>query len=136
MAEIGYVHICDYAFAGNGGKACIIGIFERILVANFPSTHPLMYVTFKLQGAPNEVFRGSRVEMGRPNGDVLAAIDLPEILAGANGGANLHLAFNNVVFQDQGRYTVKILLAGRTLSTTSLQVGRIQQSVTPPAATH
>ncbi len=44
MVEVDYMHICDYAFPAQGGKACIIGIFDRIHATSFPTVHPQMSV--------------------------------------------------------------------------------------------
>ena len=136
MAEVEYMHICDYAFSGEGGKACVIGIFDQLHASDFPTKHPQLWVAVQLQGTPNEVIRGVRIEVRRPNGDVIAALDPPPLTAGSSGRTNLNVAMQGLVFPEQGRYTFKVTLAGRVLSTTSLQVRRIQQGATPPATTH
>ena len=50
MAEVEFMHLCDYAFQAEGGKACIIGIFDGIGAHVFPATHMLMTIAVKFQG--------------------------------------------------------------------------------------
>jgi hypothetical protein len=128
MVELDYLHICDYAFAGDGGKACVIGIFDQIRSSKFPVTYPIMFLVMSLLAMPNQIIEGLRIEVSRPNGDVLAALDLAAVSVGENSRATLYARLVGLVFQDEGRYTFKVLSRGRTLSTTSLQVQRIQQT--------
>jgi hypothetical protein len=74
MAEVEYMHICDYAFPAQGGKPCIIGIFDRIIALAFPVAHALMSVAIHLQGTAHEIVP-IHVEVGRPNGDVIVRLD-------------------------------------------------------------
>jgi hypothetical protein len=132
MAELEYVHICDYAFTGEGNKACIIGLFDAINAPVFPYTHPIMYVTSKFQGAAHEVVR-ARVELARPNGEALAQMD-PEFVMGPEGGTNVHIQLVGITFPEPGRYAVKISVGGRNLATHSLRVNRAHshgQSLAP-----
>ena len=127
MAEVEYLHICDYAFAGEGGKACIIGVFEAISAPAFPCTHPMMYVAAKFQGTAHEVVR-ARLEISRPNGEPLVRME-PELVMSAEGTGNLNVQMVGIAFPEPGRYTVRILSDGRTLVSQPLRLTRLQ----PPA---
>ena len=74
MVEVDYMHICDYAFPAQGGKACIIGIFDRIHATSFPTVHPQMFVALQLRGQRGEACE-LKVELIKPDGDVLASLD-------------------------------------------------------------
>ena len=133
MAEVEYIHVCDYAFQAEGGKACIIGIFSQINAAEFPATHPHMVIAVQLRGQPHEVIP-VRIAIERPDGEELLAAD-GQVSAGADGGAFINFNLLSIQFPEPGRYTVKVLSAERPLATLSFHARRIQQ-VEPPAVTH
>jgi hypothetical protein len=120
MAEVDYMHICDYAFPAEGGKPCIIGIFDRIFAPAFPATHVYMTVAVNVKGQPHEKIP-AKLELGRPNGDVLATLNANAELTGEGAGL-MQFALVNVQFPEQGRYTFKLSINGRTLATQSLRV--------------
>ena len=124
MAEMEYMHVCDYAFFAHGGKPCLIGIFDRINALAFPIHYPFMAVTIQLRGNPHEVVP-LKMELGRPNGDVLMKLEGQAVV---EGDGSAFSAFNlvNAQFPDAGRYTVKVSTGGRTLATHSLHVQRVQ----------
>lgn len=47
--------ICDYAFLAQGGKLCIIGIFESMNVQSLPYKHPTMTFVLALEGEANKL---------------------------------------------------------------------------------
>jgi hypothetical protein len=138
MAEVEYMHICDYAFPGENGKPCVIGIFDWIAGHQFPVTHNQLFIAIQFRGAPNESIRDVRIEIGRPNGDVLATIPgPPELRTSQDGGAFMNAGVNGLTFPEHGRYTIKAIAGGRALHTKSLQLKRIQMGgQTPPPVTH
>lgn len=123
MAELEYMHICDHAFVTDGGKQCIIGIFEQVFASNFPATHASMFVAARLTGTPNEPV-AVKVEIGRPNGDALASAQA-NITIGQDAAANLQVNFIGVQFPEAGRYTVKVSVAGKTLRSQSLHLRKM-----------
>ena len=74
MAEVDYMHICDYAFPAQGGKPCIIGIFDRIDATFFPTVHSQMSVAIHLLGRQEEAFQ-LKVELVKPDEDILATLN-------------------------------------------------------------
>jgi hypothetical protein len=129
MAEIEYMHVCDYAFAAEGGKPCIIGIFDVIHAANFPATHPIMAVAIRLRGQAHEIVP-IKIELGRPNGDVLATVQ-GDITIGADGSAFMQMNMANTQFPEPGRYMIKISSGGRTLASHSLHLRKMQAPPQP-----
>ncbi len=124
MAEVEYMHVCDYAFSAQGGKPCIIGIFDRITTPVFPVAHPFMSIAIKLCGTAHEIVP-IKIELGRPNGDVLVGME-GKVVANENGGASINFNLVNIKFPEAGRYTVKVSSAGRTLVLHSLHVQKGQ----------
>lgn len=57
MAEIGWAHLCDYAFMDQGDKRCLIGIFQRIFAVRVPAQHTRSALAAEIKGRPDEVFR-------------------------------------------------------------------------------
>lgn len=134
MAEVDYMHICDHAFRTDSGKACIIGIFTHIFASSFPATHPQMVLAIQFQGTPHEVF-APKIEIGRPNGDVLGKMDGQNLTCDPEGGAFLVATMVGTPFPEPGRYTVKILAAGRPLATQSFQVRQMTAGQAPAPQT-
>lgn len=118
MLTVEYMHICDYAFQAQGGKPSIVGIFDNINAGQFPAAHPLMCIAIQFVGPAHSPAK-VRVELGRPNGDVIAGIDA-DIAMSAEGQAFVNLNLMGVQFPEAGRYTVKVSSQGQTLASKSL----------------
>jgi hypothetical protein len=127
MATVEYLHVCDSAFMAEGGKHCIIGIFDVIYSTAFPANHASMTVAMKIQGTAHEPL-SLRVELARPNGEVLAAIPV-NVSLDLKGGAVVNLTMVATQFPEAGRYIVKVLASGQTLVSHSLH---LQQAQTRP----
>ena len=130
--QVEYLHVCDFAFPAQGGKPCIIGIFERIAGPQFPLTHAVMCIAVQLRDVPHGTIQVG-IELGRPNGDVIAKIN-GEAPASSDGGAFINLNLVNTTFPEPGRYTVKVTSHNQTLAVRSIQVMRLQ--VQTPAIAH
>ncbi len=42
--KLNFLHLCDYASFGEGGKLNILGIFKNINIPKFPATHPQLFI--------------------------------------------------------------------------------------------
>src|ERR1019366_9670014 len=130
MAEVEYLHVCDSAFMADGGKHCIIGIFDVIHAPNFPATHPTLTIVVRLRGQAHEVVP-IKFELGRPNGEALGQPVQATITIDEGGSAFINMNVLATTFPEPGRYTVKISSAGRTMASHSL---RLQKMQIPPKA--
>lgn len=135
MVEVEYMHFCDYAFPGENGKPCIIGIFDTIGGPSFPVQHAQLYIAVQLRGAPHEK-APVKIELGRPNGEVLGALELPGVAMSPDGGAFIQAALQGQVFPEVGRYVLKVISGTRTLQSKSLQLRKIQAGPPPPQTAH
>ena len=126
---------CDYALIDQHGKLSVLGIFERIWVADFPAVHPRLHLVLRLKGRRTEigehaivirlvddegreVLRGDgAVQIGEPPAGVL------EVEAGAV------LAFD-VPLERPGTYTFEIAVDGSLEATVPITVSQIPA---PPA---
>lgn len=129
MVTVEYLHVCDYAFPAEGGKPCIIGIFDVIHATAFPAAHPYMAIALRLRGQAHEIVP-LKMELARPNGDVLVTLQ-GEVTIAADGSAFLTMNIINTQFPEPGRYVVKVVSGGQTLISHSLEV---QKTVAPPQA--
>lgn len=129
MADINYVHICDYAFPGEGNKPCIVGIFEVVQGPEIPLQHPLMFIAISVKGSPHEQFKFA-IEITLPDGKPFARIDA-EAGLGEAGMQFIPMRLQNVTFPQIGVYVFSVQAGGREMARTSLHVQ--QQSGPTPA---
>ena len=104
---------CDYAVIDQFGKLSVLGIFQHIWVAQFPSVHPRLHLVLRLKGRRTEVgehrvrirlYDGDRNEVMKGDGTVNFSeppAGITEIEAGAV------LVFD-VPFRQAGRYVFEI----------------------------
>ena len=118
VVEVDYMHICDYAFPAQGGKACIIGIFDRIHATSFPTVHPQMSVAIHLRGQQGEAFQ-LKVELVKPDGDILATANAHSTIS-VGGGGFVHLLMMQINFPTPGDYTFRVSADDRLLVTQTL----------------
>jgi Family of unknown function (DUF6941) len=123
VADVEYMHLCDYAFQAEGGKPCIIGIFNGIGAHAFPATHMLMTIAIQFQGTSHEI-APVKIELGRPNGETLAAVE-GQIALSSEGAAFIDFKLGNLHFPEPGRYTVSVSSSGRTLASQSLRLTKV-----------
>ena len=133
MAEVEFMHLCDYAFQAEGGKACIIGIFDGIGAHVFPATHMLMTIAVKFQGQMHEI-APVKIEVVRPNNETLAAVE-GQIGLGPDGGAFIDFKLMNLQFPEPGRYAVRVTSEGRVLASQSLHLTAVKGAGMPGPAT-
>jgi hypothetical protein len=129
MTQIEYLHVCDYAFTAEGGKPCIIGIFDNIFAATFPATHPMMAIALRFRGSAHELLQ-VKIELARPSGDAIATMQ-GEVTIGGDGSSFMQVNMAGVTFPEPGRYVVKVSSAGKTLTSHSLQVQKVQPQTQP-----
>lgn len=123
MATAEYLHICDYAFQADGGKPCIIGIFENIHSQVFPVTHAFMAVAVQLRGRPNERIP-IELTVGKPDHPVIIRTG-GEATTGSDGGAFLNFTMIATVFPDPGEYSVILKSGTQTLASDSISLKQI-----------
>lgn len=53
--KIDFAAACDYALIDQYGKLSVLGIFQHIWVAQFPTVHPRLHLVMRLKGKRTEV---------------------------------------------------------------------------------
>jgi hypothetical protein len=114
--------ICDYAIREEGtGKVSLIGIFENINVARFPSMHGLLCVYAKLTDAEGEY--EIRLELVRL--EDLAVIGrgaLTMTIANRMAAAELVFQLGGLVFERPGRYEFRLYANDKSVAIKSFNV--------------
>lgn len=129
--NVDFAVACDYALVDQYGKLSVLGIFQHIWVARFPTVHPRLHLVLRLKGKRTEVGEHSidiqlldegNAEVLRGNGSVTFAeppAGVTEIEAGAV------LAFD-VPLQQPGRYRFEVVVDGELAATVPLGVSHAQ----------
>ena len=138
MAEIIWVHLCDYAFSERFGKASIIGEFDRIYSPKFPTKFPQLFLALKMRLANEERFT-LEIVFRAPDGNIIAGSTVPEERMKLNQGnqkAVFIFAFYNLNLPEPGEYSVDIRVNGTTVYILPLLAMTPPQPITqlPPSA--
>lgn len=108
MPNLEWALRCDYAFFDGQGKACLIGLFNRIWADSFPATHSLLFVVSNWIGDANETF-SQHTRIMAPDGSQVAESRVPEVTASPAGGAGIITRFANITFPEPGDYRIELL---------------------------
>jgi hypothetical protein len=133
MATVDYLHLCDTAFQMEGGKHCVIGIFEEIHAMSFPAAHAAMTVATAVRDKPHTQL-SLRFEFTSPIGQALANVS-GDFTTGQNGVAHFNLNIQGLPLPEPGRYSLRVIEGSRTLVTHTFRVVRAQVT-TAPQQTH
>ncbi len=108
--------VADFASQDASGKLTIVGIFNRINVANFPYTHPQMHLALKIQPERGEYDeqRTVRVTLVNQDGQTLLGMEAKFMVSRppdhVEADASIPLGMINVVFQKPGTYEFRIYI--------------------------
>ncbi|NBR84577.1 MAG: hypothetical protein EBS84_16570 [Proteobacteria bacterium] len=134
--DVQIASLCDSA-ADYGGKLCLIGAFDTILVRQFPAQHPFCSVALRI------VFRDTdegkhvlRVNLIDDDGqNLLPKIEAPiDIRLPENQFfASVNLVFNlqGMRFTKPGQYSIDITLDGTMMARIPLQVLVMAEGTAP-----
>lgn len=122
--KLGFLIVCETAFASQEGNLNIIGIFENIFTPDFPINYPKMTVVFNVSGSVGDY--NFTLSIKDPNKQVI----VPPIKGGFNiTGTNVKFGFIgnlvNLKFEKEGFYAVSLEVNGRLLGETSFRVAKI-----------
>jgi len=121
--------IAEYATISNDGKLSVLGIFDQMSSATFPTGVPIFYVVVSLAAGPAEF--GSQRQIGialhSQDGKELFKSESTETvpkapLPGIKSAMNRIWAFPGVGFVNPGTYEFSILVDGRTERTIPLYI--------------
>lgn len=118
MAEpkLNFAHICDYAFNGEGGKLCIIGIFKNISVKNSEQPHPQMFMVTNITIETGRDYKQiiKLVKADKQEENIIKPIEVPFGIGKESGKSEVEFGFigqlNNIKFKESGKYLIKIYI--------------------------
>jgi hypothetical protein len=134
--KVDFAVVCDYALVDQYGKLSVLGIFQHIWVAQFPTLHPRLHLVVRLKGKRTEVGQHRLVIALRDEAgaEVLSGngtVTFNEPPAGVvEIEAGTVLAFD-VPFRQAGRYQFEISIDGQVQTVVPITVS---QAHGPPAA--
>ncbi|MBI5801214.1 MAG: hypothetical protein HZA92_10915 [Verrucomicrobia bacterium] len=136
--EVQIASLCDSA-ADYGGKLCLIGAFDTILVRQFPALHPFCSVALRIIFRDTEEGKHSlRLNLIDDDGQSLLPgmdpnelnIRMPENQFFAS--VNLVFNFQGMRFNKPGQYSLDITLDGTMIARIPLQVLQMPPEQTAP----
>jgi hypothetical protein len=136
--HVDFAVACDYAIIDQHGKLSVLGIFQHIWAARFPSVHPRLHLVVRLRGKRTEVGEhGLQIRLlDDDDAEVLSGdgtVTFNEPPAGVTDlEAGAVLAFD-VPLQKPGRYRFEIAVDGSVQATVPIGVSQTPQ--TPPTRT-
>lgn len=125
--DVQIASLCDSA-ADYGGKLCLLGAFDTILVRQFPAQHPFCSVALRIVFRDtDEGQRTLRVNLIDDDGQNLPMkVEAPlEIRLPENQFfATVNFVFNlqGLVFKKSGQYSIDVALDGTIIARIPLQV--------------
>lgn len=129
--NVDFAVACDYALVDQHGKLSVLGIFQHIWVARFPTVHPRLHLVLRLKGRRTEVGEhtidirlrdDADGEVLRGNGSVTFAEPPAGVLELEAGAV---LAFD-VPLQRPGQYRFEVMVDGTLAATVPLMVSQAQ----------
>jgi hypothetical protein len=118
MAEpkLKFAHVCDYAFNGENGKLCVIGIFKNITVQNSEQPHPQMFIVTNIAVDTGRDYKQiiKLVKEEKPDENIIKPIEISVGFGKESGQSSVEFGFigqlNNIKFKESGKYLVKIYI--------------------------
>lgn len=125
MAECEWAILCDYSFRDQGGKVCMIGVFDKILTNAVPATHHQAAMVLRFVGEPKEKIN-FRLEIIRPTGGLLGKLEGGGEL-GETGTAEINLNLGSLPIPDLGTYAFQLYLNDQMSKATTFVVAKPPQ---------
>lgn len=132
--------LADYANITAEGKLNILGIFDRVNVAQLPAVHPQMQLVLRLEAHPAEADRSHEVEikMHDPDGQTIFEINGDITPHGTEPGqplaSNQIITINNLRLATTGVHTVIIFVDNDLKAEVPLAVRRAEGAKPPDAS--
>jgi len=137
MVNIELAALADYAAVTADGKLIVAGVFDSLIVAGLPASHPMMYLALRISGDAAETGRHElEVRLVDPDGkpvipSLKGGIELPPTPAdGTAASAQFVMGMANVAFAAQGPHAFDILIDERY----ELSVSVVVRLAPPPLA--
>ena len=132
-ATLGYLILCD-SHGKVGAKDCILGVFNRIFVGQFPATHPQCFLAFELWAVPGEHKLGFRIYDAEGN-DIVPPHEPQEFHVSAEGHGSGAVQLRGLPLNAPGPLRFVLELDGNELGARTLFVDAVpNQPQAPPTS--
>lgn len=125
--EIGFIHLADYAFSGDGNKLSklnVIGIFDKINASKFPVIHPEIFIVVNIKGLP-ESEHEIQFDIKNSEGNSLFSTNPPppvKIKLSEFGMGNIIQRLLGVKFEQAGAHKVLVMADGQEAGEINLEI--------------
>ena len=129
--------LADAANIDASGKLSILGIFDHISAADFPTRHDRMTLVFRLVASLDEAGQhGIAITVHSPGGEELTRMDGQlQVGASRSGDGQVRMPqvvhMDGFVFPEPGRYSIDIAVGDQVIETVALTLtdaGRMAQA--------
>lgn len=104
-----YSVLCDDVRREANGKLILIGLFETVGAAEFPATHPALYVVNGWGGGVGTFVQFTRI-LGLDSAPIIHDRETTFTLSDLRAKHSVIARFNNLPLTQPGEYAVEILL--------------------------
>lgn len=112
--KVNFIHICDFASFGEGGKLNIMGIFENISPNVVPYMHPQLFVVANISILKSGKFTQIIKIVSDDEKTEIAKLEFPsDVKIPADkktAKIGILTQFNSVNFEKYGKYKIQILI--------------------------
>ncbi len=120
IPKIEFITFCDYALISQENKFSIIGMFDELIVKEYPGGIASAFLVAILKGKPNTRYQLDVLgDMDKEN--IFPPIDL-DVKTGPGGVSNITINLTNMGFPKEGEYLFKIKQKNQTIGQTILTV--------------
>jgi len=124
--KLNFLHICDTAFLSNNGNLNIIGIFEKILAAKLPATHPRLTIVANIGGLAGE--HNFEIKIVSPKGKEIVKINGGFTLPKTGDNFGLINSVGNLKIEEKGVYRVEVSADKKSMGYTTFNVEIVESS--------
>lgn len=132
-AKLNFVHLCDYASPGEGGKLNVLGIFENIFSHTNNFIHPQLYivtnVSIKKSGNLKQIIK---IVRERDSAEIIKSLEFNISIQSIPDSKEAKIGFigqfNSIKFEEFGNYVVQIFIDSEKLGEVKLSVSQIPQA--------
>lgn len=123
--------LADAANVSREGKLNILGVFDTVFAAQFPTVHPQMQLVLRFTASPGEAGSSHAVEvrLEAEDGRALFRVPVPVTVARHTLGDAIvidHIvALANVRLESPGRYLFRLVIDGAEAATVPLRVEQV-----------
>ena len=123
--KLGYLILCD-GHSKDGGKDCILGIFNRIFVQRFPAQHEQCFLAFELWTSPGK--HELKVKILDTDGkDVVPELGPLEMQVSQVGQGSGAIQLRGLPLAKQGIFSFVMIVDGEQIGARDLFVEAVPQ---------